>query len=158
MNFGLNYLADQFVFWNLRKITKGYLQLIDSRGNEYFFGDKKSSLKAKLKINNPSFSLKLLRKGSNPHGRCIFFNANKGLCTINKVKPLQCKTSSGHAQGEQLHSWFILNHFVNTDDPESVRQYAGYLKENKTIPGGALLELVPDKIKLRKTLNHEILK
>ena len=30
--------------------------------------------------------------------------------------------------------------------------------ENKTIPGGALLELVPDKIKLRKTLNHEILK
>ena len=37
MNLGLNYISDQFVFWNLKKITKGYLQLIDSRGKEYFF-------------------------------------------------------------------------------------------------------------------------
>ena len=43
MNLGLNYLSDQFVFWNLKKITKGYLQLIDTRGKEYFFGDYKSS-------------------------------------------------------------------------------------------------------------------
>ena len=74
MNFGLNYLSDQFVFWNLRKITKGYLQLIDSRGNEYFFGDKKSSLKTKLKINNPNFSLKLLRKGSSGLGESYINN------------------------------------------------------------------------------------
>ena len=70
MNFGLNYLSDQFVFWNLRKITKGYLQLIDSRGNEYFFGDKKSSLKTKLKINNPNFSLKLFWRYILKHSNC----------------------------------------------------------------------------------------
>ena len=64
MNLGLNYISDQFVFWNLKKITKGYLQLIDSRGKEYFFGDNYSSLKAKVKINDPSFSLQLLKKGS----------------------------------------------------------------------------------------------
>ena len=64
MNLGLNYISDQFVFWNLKKITRGYLQLIDSRGKEYFFGDKYSSLKAKVKINDPSFSLQLLKKGS----------------------------------------------------------------------------------------------
>ena len=64
MNLGLNYISDQFVFWNLKKITKGYLQLIDTRGKEYFFGDNCSSLKAKLKINDPGFSLQLLKKGS----------------------------------------------------------------------------------------------
>ena len=74
MNFGLNYLSDLFVFWNLKKITEGYLQLIDSRGNEYFFGDRGSSLKAKLKINNPSFSLKLLMKGSSGLGESYIKN------------------------------------------------------------------------------------
>ena len=74
MNLSLNYLSDQFVFWNLKKITKGYLQLIDSRGNEYFFGDNKSSLKAKLKINDPSFSFKLLRKGSSGLGESYIKN------------------------------------------------------------------------------------
>ena len=64
MNLSLNYLSDQFVFWNLKKITKGYLQLIDSRGKEYFFGDYKSSLRTKVKINDPGFSLRLLKKGS----------------------------------------------------------------------------------------------
>ena len=64
MNLGLNYISDKFVFWNLQKITKGYLQLIDSRGKEYFFGDTDSSLKAKVKINDPGFSLQLLKKGS----------------------------------------------------------------------------------------------
>ena len=64
MNLGLNYLSDQFVFWNLKKITKGHLQLIDSRGKEHFFGDYKSSLRTKVKINDPGFSLRLLKKGS----------------------------------------------------------------------------------------------
>ena len=64
MNLGLNYLSDKFVFWNLKKITKGYLQLIDSRGKEYSFGDSKSSLRTKVKINDPGFSLRLLKKGS----------------------------------------------------------------------------------------------
>ena len=64
MNLSLNYLSDQFVFWNLKKITQGYLQLTDTEGKEYFFGDKKSSLKAQVRINKPGFSLKLLKNGS----------------------------------------------------------------------------------------------
>ena len=63
MNLNLNYLADLFVFSNLKKISNGYLYLLDSNGNEHFFGDNKSSLKAKVKINNPNFSFKLLRRG-----------------------------------------------------------------------------------------------
>ena len=60
----LNYLADKFIIWNLKKISYGYLELIDSAGNHHSFGNTKSSLKAKVKINDPSFSFKLLRKGS----------------------------------------------------------------------------------------------
>ena len=74
MNLILNYLSDQFVFWNLKKISKGYLQLIDSKGNEYFFGDNKSSLKANIKINDASFSLKLLRRGSSGLGESYIKN------------------------------------------------------------------------------------
>jgi cyclopropane-fatty-acyl-phospholipid synthase len=64
MNLSLNYLADQFVFWNLKKISYGNLELIDAKGIKYLFGNKDSSLKAQIKINNPEFTLKLLRKGS----------------------------------------------------------------------------------------------
>ena len=64
MNKILTYISDQFVFWNLKKISNGYLNLVDAKGKEYFFGDNKSSLKAKLKINNPSFCFNILRKGS----------------------------------------------------------------------------------------------
>ena len=60
----LNYLADKFVIWNLKKISYGYLELIDSVGNHHSFGNTKSSLKAKAKINDPNFYFKLLRKGS----------------------------------------------------------------------------------------------
>ena len=64
MNIILNNIADIFVFWNLKKISNGYLILIDSKGKNHFFGDGKSSLKAKIKINDPSFFYKILRKGS----------------------------------------------------------------------------------------------
>ena len=64
MNFSLNHLSDKFIFWNLKKISYGYLELIDSRGNLHCFGKSTSPLKVKLKIINPSFSLKLIKKGS----------------------------------------------------------------------------------------------
>ena len=60
----LNYIADSFAFWNLRKISNGYLNLTDPAGRKYTFGDPNSSLRAKIKINDPSFFYKILRKGS----------------------------------------------------------------------------------------------
>ena len=74
MNLNLNYLADLFVFSNLKKISNGYLYLLDSNGNEHFFGDSKSSLKANIKINKASFSLNLLRKGSSGLGESYINN------------------------------------------------------------------------------------
>jgi len=64
MNWLLNNISDLFVFWNLKKISNGYLNLTDSKGKNHFFGDNKSFLKANIKINDPSFCYKILRKGS----------------------------------------------------------------------------------------------
>jgi len=64
----LNYISDLFVFWNLKKISNGSLSLIDSKDKKYFFGDNKSLLRAKIKINNPSFCYKILREGSSGLG------------------------------------------------------------------------------------------
>ena len=64
MNKIFNYFCDQFVFWNLKKISHGYLNLIDSKGKSRFFGHNQSFLKAKIKINDPSFCYKILKKGS----------------------------------------------------------------------------------------------
>ena len=64
MNKILSNISDQFVFRNLKKISNGYLNVIDAQGKEYFFGDEKSLLKVKLKINNPSFCFNILRQGS----------------------------------------------------------------------------------------------
>jgi hypothetical protein len=99
---------------------------------------------------------KLLRKGK-PYGKCIFFDEENG-CTVHEVKPLQCKVAMGcKPYGEQLMLWFMLNHIINTDDAESVRQYAQYLQSGgKTIPGGLLEELIPSEKKLKEMLNYAI--
>jgi len=74
MNTNLNYLADKFVFFNLKKISYGYLELIDYQGHNHFFGEKNSSLHAKIKINHPNFTSKLLTKGSSGLGESYINN------------------------------------------------------------------------------------
>jgi len=64
MSWLLNYISDLFVFWNLKKISNGYLNLTDSKGKNHYFGDSKNFLRANIKINDPSFCYKILRKGS----------------------------------------------------------------------------------------------
>ncbi|MBW2974764.1 YkgJ family cysteine cluster protein [Candidatus Woesearchaeota archaeon] len=92
-----------------------------------------------------------------PYGECIFFSGDG--CRIHKVKPLQCRVGNCNEHGEKLSIWFMLNYLVDKEDPESIRQYASYLKAGgKTIEGGKLEELVPDKEKLKRILNFEELK
>ena len=52
----INSIADKFVFYNLKNIDYGYLHLTDSKGSEYFFGDRNSALKSNVKINYTKFS------------------------------------------------------------------------------------------------------
>ncbi len=93
-----------------------------------------------------------------PFGPCIFYDEKEG-CTIHEFKPLHCSLSKGcGGYGEYLSEWFTLNYIVNPSDPEAIRQWGQYLKTNDTLPGGKLHELVPDKDKLKKILNYEIIK
>ena len=118
---------------------------------------KKDFLEEVEKFNTKKYRPKILRKDK-PYGKCIFFDDEIG-CKVHEVKPLECKISMGCKDfGENLSLWFMLNHFVNKDDAESVRQYASYLKTGgKTLRGAELKDLVPDKEKLKKILSLEIL-
>lgn len=96
-----------------------------------------------------------------PYGKCVFLK-EKGtemLCKIHKVKPLQCKVGNCSKHGEKLNLWFTLSYFLNENDPESIRQYAVYLKSGgKTLKGAELNKLIKDKEKLNKILNYKILR
>ena len=117
---------------------------------------KKEFLEEVEKFNTKRYRPKIIRKDK-PYGKCIFFDKEIS-CRVHEVKPLECKISMGCKDyGEQLSLWFMLNHFVNKDDAESVRQYASYLKSGgKTLEGAQLKDLVPDNEKLRKILSLEI--
>ncbi len=120
------------------------------------FGITVDELKAKhfdsiTRFHTQHWKPKMLAK---PYGPCVFLG--KEGCTIHEVKPTGCRLASWNQHGEQLNDWFELNYFVNADDPQSIREWAMRLKFNKTIPGGELESLVPNKEKLRKILAHEI--
>jgi len=118
---------------------------------------KKVFLEESEIFHTKAFKPRLIRKGK-PFGVCIFYD-EKAKCTIQKVKPLQCKAGNCRRQGEDLTIWFKLNYFLNLDDPQSVRDYSVYLDSGgKTIPGGKLEELIPDKTKLKEILNYGELK
>ncbi|MAE42936.1 hypothetical protein CMO93_04135 [Candidatus Woesearchaeota archaeon] len=119
---------------------------------------KKEFLEEISKFNTKKLRPKILRKGKQ-YGKCIFFDEELG-CKIHEAKPFECKVAMGcKPYGEQLSLWFMLNHFVNENDAQSIRDYAVYLKSGgKTLDGAKLEELVPDKEKLRKILGFEILK
>ena len=121
MNKILNYLAEQFVFFNLRKISYGYLNVVDSKGKEYFFGDNKSSLKAKIKINNPNFCFNILRKGSSGLGESYMngeFETND-LTSLIELSAKNINTTykfSGFFQFSLLQSFLKRNILSNTKD------------------------------------------
>jgi Fe-S-cluster containining protein len=117
---------------------------------------KKEFLEEVEKFNTKKHRPRILRKGK-PYGKCVFFDKDVG-CKIHEAKPLECKIAMGCKDyGEQLSIWFMLNHFVNENDAESLRQYATYLKSGgKTLEGAELKDLVPDKNKLKKILEYEI--
>ena len=120
---------------------------------------KKDFLEEKELFNKNVLKPKLIREIGKVHGRCIFYSDKKG-CTIHEVKPLECRTSiQCKAYGEDLGVWFMVNHIIDVNDPESVRQYSQYIKSGgKVIAGAELERLVPDKERLNKILSYEILK
>jgi Fe-S-cluster containining protein len=141
--FGCGFLVDE----DIQKIAK-HLGVTD----EVL---KKEFLEEVEKFDTKKYRPKILRKDK-PYGKCVFFDKEIG-CRVHEVKPLECKITMGCKDyGEQLSLWFMLNHFVNENNPESIRQFAIYLKSGgKTLLGAELKDLVPDKEKLKKILSYE---
>ena len=143
-----------------------------SHGSGFLIGEDKKNISKFLRITeeelikkyleekelfNTKLSRPKLKTSNKPYGECVFLDDKK--CKIHKVKPLQCRVGNCNEHGERLSKWFMLNYLVNKDDPESIRQYAAYLSPGgKTIQGGKLEEIIPDKEKLKKILSFERLK
>ncbi len=115
----LYYISDLFVFWNLKKISNGHLILIDSRGKKYSFGNTENSLKAKIKIIDPSFCYKILRKGSAGLGESYMngqFETND-LTSLIELTAKNIKTTykfSGFFEFAFLKNFLNRNVFKNT--------------------------------------------
>jgi Fe-S-cluster containining protein len=98
------------------------------------------------------------KKNGKPFGPCMFYDKKEG-CKIHIAKPFQCKIMNCNPYAEQMIQWFYLKYLVNPDDPESIRQWASYLKHREwVIEGGNLSDLVPDRKKLKKILSYGVLK
>ena len=146
---------------NCCKHGSGFLVDGDAKKIAKFLKISEKQLKDKYLEEKEQFNKKLwrpkLKTNGMPYGQCIFFKENG--CEIHEVKPLQCRTGNCSLFGEDLSAWFLLNYILDKDDPESIRQYALYIKSGgKVISGGKLEEIVPDKEKLKKILNYGILR
>jgi len=116
---------------------------------------KKKYLDKCEKFNKTIFKPKRV-KGKKPYGRCVFLD--NGKCSVHEVKPLFCRLVNCSKDCRDMMLWFDLNYIVDEHDPESIRQYALYLRHGPTIKGGELHEIVPDKKRLKKILDYEIIK
>ena len=108
----INSIADKFVFYNLKNIDYGYLHLTDSKGSEYFFGDRNSALKANVKINSPKFSLKLLTKGSSGLGES-YINNEFETNDLSSLIELSARNINATYKFSGFLQLFSLNGFLN---------------------------------------------
>ena len=60
----LNKVSDNFVFKFLKYIKHGHLKLTNFNGQVFYFGNIKEDLKAEIKINNPGFTIRIIKNGS----------------------------------------------------------------------------------------------
>jgi Fe-S-cluster containining protein len=145
-NFGSGALADN----ELERIAY-YLDLTPDDAKEKYFEEVKRFGTTRLRP-------KLERKEGLPYGKCIFYEKEKG-CLIHEVKPLECKLSMGCKDyGDELITWFHINHFLDKKNPESLRQFKIYLESGgKTLPGAEHKDIF-DQETLKKLEEYEDLK
>ena len=127
----LSYLADQFVFYNLKKISHGYLQVTDSKDKKHFFGDSKSNLKAKLKINSPNFSINLLKNGSTGLGESYINNEfeTENLSSLIELSAKNIDVTykfSGFFQFLSINNYLTKKIFSNSNTRAASRKNISY--------------------------------
>jgi Fe-S-cluster containining protein len=133
-------------------------------GSGFLLDEDVSRIAKFLKIPEKEFIEKYLEKkemyGKEIHkikgNPCMFLEKDK--CKIHEAKPLNCRIATCKPAGEEISVWFMLNHLVDEKNPQSIRDWKVCIEcGGKNIPGGKLEEIVPDKERLRRILNYEIL-
>ncbi len=108
-------------------------------------------------FNKKVWKFNTINNHDKPYGPCIFLDGK--ICKIHDIKPLHCRIGTCKEFGDEANTWFMINHFVDKDDPESIRQYHAYIKTGGRVLKGAELEkFVPEKTRLRHMLEYRILK
>jgi len=97
--------------------------------------------------------IKQRRVHPNISGSCMMLSP-AGKCRIHVSKPLYCKITTCQEHGHDAVIWYDLKHFVNAEDPQSIREWAEYLHHGKSIKGGELHQIVPNRRKLRWMLEY----
>ncbi|MFH1506497.1 MAG: YkgJ family cysteine cluster protein [archaeon] len=109
------------------------------------------------RFNTKLYRFKTKKKKDKPYGPCIFLKFNK-TCKIHDAKPLFCRIGTCKEHGGEAIQWYDLNHNVNTEDPQSIREWAIFVNQKDPIPGGKLEDLIPDKKTLKKILEYDDLR
>jgi len=125
MSTSFNYIADQFVFRNLKKIKHGYLELTDSKGIKYNFGNKSNSLKAQIIINDQSFTSKLLTNGSSGLGESYINNEFKTNNLTSLIELSAKNIDVTYKFSGLLNIWLIkniLNKLFNSNTREKSKK------------------------------------
>ena len=60
----MNFISDKIVFTTLKNMKFGFIEVINHDGKKIILGDINSSLKSKLIIKKPGFTLDIINKGS----------------------------------------------------------------------------------------------
>lgn len=101
-------------------------------------------LEESVQFNRRMLRPRLIRKGTMPYGRCIFYD---GGCTINDVKPLHCRIGNCGPDGERLTDWFYINHVIDTDDEQSLKEWHLRTQTGLSLKGAHITELdVPEDV------------
>ncbi len=145
-----NYGSGALANGDLQKIA-AHLGMTEDAAKEKYFEEIERFATKRLRP-------KLERKDGMPYGKCIFYDKKKG-CTIHEVKPLECKISMGCKDyGDELIAWFHINHFLDKNNPESLRQFKSYLESGGKTVSGAEDKDIFDDATLEKLSEFEDLK
>ncbi|MFH1400348.1 MAG: YkgJ family cysteine cluster protein [Nanoarchaeota archaeon] len=98
-----------------------------------------------VRFNTKTLRFRIAQVKDRPYGPCNLFEQETNDCRIHEVKPLYCRITNCSSKGKHLQQWFDVNHFVNRNDPQSIREWDIVCQvTDDVIPGGHVSDLVDD--------------
>lgn len=128
----------------LKKIAK-HLDIDEEKLKKEYFNEANVFNKRVYKPN-------IKKTDGMPFGPCIFLKNN--VCKIHEVKPLHCRVGNCKNSGEELSEWYAINHLVDKENDDSLREWSVRTELKPTIKGGKVEELIGEE-KAKKILRYK---